>query len=270
MMARGGWVNTIHGNLEFLDEPKARWFRRVQHLYEKLQAEGRTKSFGGVPGNVEPYGFASLDSSGAVYTVVNPAQAVGELELPMLSRVQTRLGAGRIIFRDAGFAPVLHGNRIVLGPGQMAAVGFRRYADPAFDFGVQEDVVIARTIAPVEANFEQVGKNAVQAVVPPPVKGDLRILFQQRDEHGNMVRSWPGGPPNGKSVGTVLKIVAEQNGKALPVDIQYDKLIWSGLSWGAGEIRRKDFSANLPITIRCSSEEKGTVKLEGHLYEVEY
>src|SRR5438132_1523807 len=26
MLARGGWVNTIHGNIEFLDEEKAKWF----------------------------------------------------------------------------------------------------------------------------------------------------------------------------------------------------------------------------------------------------
>src|SRR5208283_5099030 len=59
MAARGGWVNTIHGNLELLDEEKARWFAKVQHLYEGLQAKGRTKTFGGIPGNVEPYGLHS-------------------------------------------------------------------------------------------------------------------------------------------------------------------------------------------------------------------
>ncbi len=230
MMARGGWINTIHGNLEFLDEEQAHWFAGVQRLYEKLQAEGRTKSFGGIPGDVEPYGFASFDATGSVYTVVNPAQFVQELELPKLSRVQSPSGHGRVIFRDAGFVPILSENRIELGPGQMAAIGFGRYADASFDFGVQEDVVIPETIAPVEANFHEAGKNIVEAMIQPPAKGELRILFQQRDEKGNIVRSWPGGPPNGKSVATVLKITAEQNGKLLPIDIPYDKVVWSGLS----------------------------------------
>jgi hypothetical protein len=270
MMARGGWVNTIHGNLEFLDEEKARWFARVQRLYEKLQAEGRTKTFGGIPGNVEPYGFGSFDSNGAVYTVVNPAQSMQELELPQLSRVQESPGAGRIIFRDAGFAPVLRGNRITLGPGQTAAAGFGRYAGQAFDFGVQEDVVIPRSIAPVEANFQQTEKNVIEAVIQPPTGGDLRIVFQQRDEKGNIMRSWPGGPPNGKSVGSVLKIVAEQNGKPLPIEMNYDKVIWSGLSWGAGEIRHADFIGARPLTIRCSSAEKNAVKLEARVYAVKY
>jgi hypothetical protein len=270
MMARGGWVNTIHGNLEFLDDPKARWFARAQKLYARLQAEGRTKSFGGIPGNVEPYGFGSYDPTGAVYTVVNPAQSVQELELPKLSRVQAPIGAGRIIFRDAGFATVLRGSRITLGPGQMAAVGFGRYVGMEFNFGIQEDVIIPQKISPIEASFQSAGNNTIQAEIQPSAKGDLRILFQQRDENGNILRSWPGGPPKGKSVGTVLKIIVEQNGKSLPVDIQYDKVIWSGLSWGAGEVRRKDFSTSGSITIRCSSEEENTVRLEAKLYQVEY
>ena len=270
MMARGGWVNTIHGNLEFLDENKARWFARAQRLYENLQAEGRTKAFGGIPGDVEPYGFGSLDSAGAVYTVVNPAQSIAELELPKLSRMQAPLGSGRVIFRDAGFVPALRGNRITLGPEQMAAIGFGHYAGPSFDFGIQEDVVIPRAISPLETKFQDAGKNAIDASIARPAKGDLRIIFQQRDENGNIMRSWPGGPPNGKSVATVLKISAEQNGKPLPIATPYDKLVWSGLSWGAGEIRRQDMSPKSPIQIRCSSAEQGTVRLEARLFLVTY
>jgi len=270
MMARGGWVNTIHGNLEFLDEDKARWFASAQRLFERLQSLGRTKTFGGIPGELQPYGFASFDSTGAVYTVVNPAQSVQELELPKLSRAQQPPGRGRIIFRDAGFSPELRGEHIILGPGQMAAAGFGRYAGPDFDFGVQEDVVIPRAIAPIAANFEPAEGNSILAVITPPAKGDLRILFQQRDEKGNIMRSWPGGPPNGTSVGKVLKITAEQNGKRLPIVITYDKVIWSGLSWGAGEIRQRDFVVGQPLTVHCSSAEKAPMKLEGRVYTVEY
>jgi hypothetical protein len=268
--ARGGWINTIHGNLEFLNDADADWFARVQRIYERLQAEGRTKTFGGIPGDVQPYGFGSVGAGGAIYTVMNPAQSVEEIELPLLSRVQEPLGQGKVIFRDAGFAPELNGNRIRLGPGQLAAVGFGRYAAPEFDLGVQEDVKIPRAIAPVDAAFVSEGTNAIEATIAAPTKGDLRILFQQRGSDGSVMRSWPGGPPKGKSVGTVLKILAEQDGKALPIEINYDRVIWSGLSWGAGEIRRKDFSAKGPITIRCSSEEKNPVRLEAHVYEVEY
>jgi hypothetical protein len=268
--ARGGWVNTIHGNLELLGDQEAAWFARVQKLFAGLQAQGRTKTFGGLPGNVEPYGFGSLDATGAVYTVMNPSQSFQEIELPLLARTQPPLGQGRILFRDAGFVPALKGNRVSLGPGQLAAIGFGRYTDAAFDFGVQEDVVIPQKILRVETKFGVVEKNKVEATIAPPANGDLRILFQQRDANGQIMRSWPGGPPNGKPMGSVLKIEAEQDGKPVPVNVQYDRQIWSGLSWGAGEIRSKDLSGKGPIRIRCSSAEPETRNLEGYIWIVEY
>jgi hypothetical protein len=203
---------------------------------------------------------------------VNPAQAVKEIELPALSRVQEPLRGGRIIFRDAGFVPVLQGRRITLGPGQMAAVGFGAYATPEYQLGVQEDVVIPRSITPMATTFsaKESETNAITATVAAPRKGDLRIIFQQYGKDGGLRRSWPGGPPSGTSVEKVLKIYAEQNGKAVPVQINYDKQIWSGLSWGAGEIKRENFASGQPITIRCSSSEKDPVRLVAKLYEVEY
>lgn len=270
MVARGGWVNTIHGNMEFLDEGKARWMAKVQKLYESFKARGRTKTFGGIPGEVQPYGFGSFDSDGAVYAVVNPAQDVAEVRLPLLSRAQATLGSGRVIFRDAGFVPALRGNKITLGPGQLAAVGFGRYAAQEFDLGVQDDVHIPRSIAPLRARFTANASNEIETTLPAPAKGDLRIIFQQRATDGAILRSWPGGPPNGLSVGKVLKIFAQQNGKTLPVELDYDRVVWSGLSWGAGEIRHGVFLPGQPIVIRCSSGEKNPVVLEGKAYEVEY
>ncbi|MGH9732971.1 MAG: hypothetical protein ACRD8A_00085 [Candidatus Acidiferrales bacterium] len=270
MASRGGWVNTIHGNLEYLTDEDVRWFARVQKIYAPLQAEGRTKTFGGIPGDVEPYGFGSVDVDGAIYTVMNPAQAVRTIEMPLLSRVQPPLSKGRVIFRDAGFLPSLQGNNITLGPGQLAAVGFGRYAAAEYDLGVQEDVHIPRSIAPVTANFSAAEKNAVEASIHPPREGDLRIIFQQRGMDGQVLRSWPGGPPNGTSMGKVLEISAKQGDKDLPVAISYDKKIWSGLSWGAGEIKHSDFASSDPITIRCSSAEKNPVRLDARVYVVEY
>jgi hypothetical protein len=270
MAARGGWINTIHGNLEFLSDADARWFAKVEDIYQKFKAEGVTKTFGEIPGDVQPYGFGSIDSDGEIYTVVNPAQAVEEIELPLLTRIQKPLQNGRVIFRDAGFVPVLKGNRVRLGPGQLAAVGFGKYANPEYDLGIQDDVVIPDSIEPIAAEFKTTARNTIEATIPAPEKGDLRIIFQQRDMKGNIKRSWPGGPPNGIPMGQVLKIHAGQDGKDVPVEIDYDKKIWSGLSWGAGEIKHGDFAVRKPIIIQCSSREKDSVVLEGHLYVVVY
>ncbi len=68
----------------------------------------------------------------------------------------------------------------------------------------------------------------------------------------------------------MLKIVVEQGGTTLRIEINYDKQVWSGLSWGAGEIKHANFAAGSPIRIRCLSEEKSKVVLEGHLYSVDY
>ena len=270
MVARGGWINTIHGNLEFLTDDQARWFAKVQSIYAPLQAMGRTKTFGGIPGEEKPYGFGSFTAEGAIYTVMNPGQSIEEVEMPQLSRVQPRIEGGRILFTDAGFRPVLSGNRIRLGPGQMATIGFGRYAAAKYDLGIQQDVRIPLEIRRLPAHFEPREQNVIEATISAPSKGDLRIILRQRGSDGHQQRSWPGGPPNGTSVGKILVLHATQGGKEIPIDINYDKVIWSGLSWAVGEIHYADVHAGDPLVIRCSSAEKESVALGCQLYVVEY
>lgn len=270
MIARGGWINTVHGNLEFLDDEQARWFAKVQAMYAPLQAMGRMKTFGGIPGEVQPYGFGSFDAEGAIYTVVNPRQSVESIEMPLLSRIQKPLLAGRVLFRDAGFTPTLKGDRITLGAGQMAAVGFGKFSDVKYDLGIQPDVRIPVSIRSLAAQFRTNGNNVIEAVVDAPNSGDLRIVLQQRGSDGHLMRSWPGGPPNGASVDKVLTLRATQDDKDVPIEINYNKVIWSGLSWAVGEVRHTSMHTGQPIAIRLASAEKNEVTLEGHLYVVSY
>jgi hypothetical protein len=165
---------------------------------------------------------------------------------------------------------VLNGNKIRLGPGQMAAVGYGKYAAKENDLGVQEDVKIPRSITVMPVPFASKEKNTIEATLASPQHGDVRIIFQQKNNDGAIMRSWPGGPPKGTSVGKVLRIVAEQNGKPVPIEVNYDKVIWSGLSWAAGEVRHGNLAPGLPVTIRCSSTEKDPVKLEARVYAIEY
>ncbi len=269
MMARGGWVNTVHGNLEFLTDEDARWFTRVQSLYLRLQSMGRTKTFGGIPGEIKPYGFGSFSTEGAVYAVLNPAQAVEQISLPQLSQVQGPLAGGHIIFRDAGFSPVLSGSTIKLGPGQMAVVGFGRYAQ--YDLGIQDDVQIPRAISPLSAQFTPHGKNVIEATFGLPAHSDIRVVMQQHSaKDGTIMRSWKGGPPNGTNMGKFFVLKAWQAGKEIPVEIEYDKIIWSGLSWAVGEIRSSELAPGQPVTIQASSSEDDPVSLSGAVYQVKY
>lgn len=68
----------------------------------------------------------------------------------------------------------------------------------------------------------------------------------------------------------MLVLKATQGGKDVPIEINYDKMIWSGLSWAVGEIRHSALTAGQPLTIRCSSEEKNPVALEGKAFVVKY
>ena len=270
MLARGGWINTVHGNLELINDEDARWFARVQSLFLKLQSLGRTKSFGGIPGEIQPYGFGSADANGAVYVVVNPAQSVQSIQMPLLSQEQQPLGPGRLLFTDAGFQPNISGNKVELGPGQMAMVGFGKYNSPKYDFGVQKDVVIPRGIRLLESKFQSTGKGVIEATIPVPATGDLRLVMQQHNPDGSIRRTWAGGPPNGTNMGEVFLLEAMQNGHRLPVAINYDKVIWSGLSWAVGEIQRKDLQPGGSVTLRFTSKEKDPVTLSGNVYEVSY
>ncbi len=71
-------------------------------------------------------------------------------------------------------------------------------------------------------------------------------------------------------MGKILVLLAWQDGRPLPIQVNYDLAIWSGLSWAVGEIRHSEMEAGQPVTIRCLSNEKGSVTLDGNIFTVEY
>lgn len=270
MMMRGGWVNTIHGNLELLSGGDARWMARAQSLFLELEGLGRIHTFGGIPGDIEPYGFVGITTRGSVYVVMNPAQTMVSLTLPRLAPEQPPLGNGGMQFRDAGYVPVLSGNRITLGPGQMAMVGYGAYASPEYDFGVQMDVVIPNSIQHVSAEFRTTAPNTIEAAVEAPANGALRVIMRQRTPDGHIYRTHAGAPPDGENMGKVFSIEVTQDGRNIPVTMDYNKIIWSGLSWAVGEVKADDLAPNEPVVVRFHSEEKDPMKLEGKVYHVVY
>ena len=265
LMARGGRVNTVHGNLEFLDDAEARWFAKAQALYEPLQRAGAMGSFGGIPGDAEPYGFAARGPDGALDLVVNPTQSVRSLNLPAEPGAAA-IPAERILFRDAGFEPALDGDSIRLGPGQLALVGIGRYADAANDLGIGADVRIPRRIAPWTAALTERARPAtVTSEVMPPETGDLRIVVQQHDSSGRPLRS-----VSESGMGGFFVITAVQDGALLPLRVEYNKLLWSGLSWAVAEIQHDRIAPGKPISLRVTSAETDPIRLDVRLYRVEY
>ncbi|HEY3376941.1 MAG TPA: hypothetical protein VGL77_05540, partial [Armatimonadota bacterium] len=253
-LARGGWVNTYYGNLDLIDAEKAAWFAKAQSIFLPLQDRTRAEVFGGLPGKAEPYGFALCAGDDGLLTVVNPSQTIATLALPAQ-------GAMRLLFRDAGFLPVLADGQITLGPEQMALIGVGSYADPDYDLGVQDDVLIPSEIARLDVPFSADGEKAITATLTAPADGVLRVILRQHESPTRVKRTSGGSPPDGISLGKIFTITATQGNREIPVTINYDKAMWSGLSWAVGELSLAGLQADMPLTVRCATTEPAAVTL---------
>jgi len=264
-LARGGWVNVYHGNLELLSDDDAKWFAKVQNIYHPLQAQDSTVTFGAIPGTGKPYGFKSSSKKGTVCTVVNPSQAILTMELPVAS-----LTNSKVLYSDGGFRPQIKGNKVTIGAEQLVVVGFDGYADAKYELGIDETIHIPVAIDHIDSAFATTGKNMIEGDVSAVKDKDMRIIMQQFDPKGTPHRSWPGSPPDGKKVSEVIKINVSQDGSDVLLHIEYDKVIWSGLSWAAGEVKQGSFDPNKPLHIKCTTDEKDELKLTANVYAVGY
>jgi hypothetical protein len=256
-LARGGSVNAYYGNLDLLSDEDAVWFAQVQRMFFELQQSSTVHTFGGIPGAGEMYGFAAANTQGALVTVVNPSQKKQSMALPLTDQPV-------LLFTDSGFKPIIDTNMITLGAEQIALVGYGDYA--SVELGQETDVVIPEVIDSLDAEFIPDSDHSICATVLPLSSGKLRVVFQQVNQQGRAVRS--SGDKSLTTLGQVLTITAEQAGRNLPVEINYDKAIWSGLSWAVGEIAVKDTMQ--PVKIRCTSAEKRDVTLKASLHRVVY
>ncbi len=264
-LARGGWVNVYHGNLELVNNEDAKWFAKVQGIYHGLQKEDSTVTFGSIPGKGQPYGFKSSTANGTVCTVVNPSQQIATITLPVEDGA-----APYILYADGGYIPVARANMLSIGPEQLVVVGYGQYASKNNFMGVDNSISIPISIENIDAAFASTAKNSITAQVSPVAGKNVRIIMQQFGKNGLPYRSWPGAPPDGKKVSEVIIIKASQDGKELPMHIEYDKVIWSGLSWAAAEIKHGTFDPEKPLTVQCMTMDKEELNLKADIYVVSY
>lgn len=263
-LARGGWLNVYHGNIDLLNNEDARWFAGVQKTYLELQQFGRISIIGGIPGKPEVYGYESNAIDGKLFTLVNPSQSAREVQLSFDDYPD-----GRVLFTDKGFFPILEHNKLTIGPEQIVVVGLGKYNSEAYQWGYEDDVVIPQQISSLKAEWQIKDEHTVESQLQNP-SGTVRVVFSQLDGWGNPFRSWGGAPPDGTKMNEFIKITARQGKKNVPVRIDYDRMIWSGLSWGVGEIDAKHLNTKSPLTVTCWSKEGESKNFKIELYSVVY
>jgi hypothetical protein len=242
--ARGNRVNTYYGDLSLLDNGDRAWFAKVQSLYYPLQAAGNTSLFGAYPGVGNPYGFLGHDAEGAVCTVLNPGATDADVRLPIPQERQAK-----VLFTDAGRAPVMTNGIIHMGPGQLAVVGSGAYAEHKWDLGTQADVLIPESCKPLPVLDVVRGPRSVSATVLAPNSGALRIMCSQSGSDGRPWRVTGGPPPSGIPLAKLLVLTADQNGKQLEMRRDYDRQIWSGLSWAVADIAREAMTPGRSVRV---------------------
>lgn len=268
--ARGGWMNTYYGNMDLLTPEDAKWFAKAQKLFFDLQEFGRFETFGSIPAAAQPYGFIGRNHTGALYTVVNPSQEVKSIPLPDRGFSDKPV---RLLFTDAGFKPIVTENSIVLGPEQMALVGAGSYANKMYDLGVQDDVIIPLSSREVPIT---IGKSADVIwsfeFIPQPNMATLRMVFSLEERDGKPLRITGGELQQRVSMGQVLRLEVAQTDSQIPVSIQYDKKIWSGLSWVVAEVDVKNLTPGTPVKVQLSADpaQAGSAIISGKLYSVVY
>jgi hypothetical protein len=195
--------------------------------------------------------------------VVNPSQSFQKIELPPQFSE-----SAYILFHDKGFTPVLSSAELMLGPEQLVVMGNGKFNSKEYQWGTENDVIIPRQIEQIDTQIQITDKRSAIVKLNPQKGLDIRVLFSQYDESGYPFRSWGGAPPNGTKMNEFLTITAKQSKKNIPVSINYDKMIWSGLSWASGVIRASDIDYKRPLEIICTSKEGESRLFKIQVYNV--
>lgn len=234
-LARGGDFNVLYGELGQFDDVNGAWMAEVQRLFEDAVASGESVPFGGLPGIGEPYGWALPNG---LCVVVNPQPAPETITCP--------LGLRCVLFRDAGFEPILADGSVTLGPYQMALLGVNRPG-----LGIQEDCVSEVRVPAAYRVVQDLGSRVVIETTP----GDLRLIVRKRDAEGRLVRNYLAD----RSIAETLAIRARQGETELDVSLQHDRIVWSGMSWGAAEVVAE---GQAPVTFEIEAREPEVTTLE--------
>jgi hypothetical protein len=156
------------------------------------------------------------------------------------------------LFNDSGHKPNLSGNNLSIGPEQMVLIGFGKYASPEFHLGEETDVKIPEMLEELNVDFKKTDKNTLKTDFQINKAGTYRLVFRQFSPDGMPCRLTGGGYPDGTSLDQLQILKVEVNNVNIPLHYEYDKALWSGLSWSAAEFKLPDDLQNQTVTVSYS------------------
>ena len=60
----------------------------------------------------------------------------------------------------------------------------------------------------------------------------------------------PAARRNGENMGEVFALSATRNRRPVPIHIDYDEIVWSGMNGALGEIDTRDRKPGLPLVVQ--------------------
>lgn len=267
-LMRGGWANTYYGDLSLLSDSDAAWFAKIQSEGLNLQAEGHTFVLGNLPGKGAIYGFGLKAENRALLALVNSGTDFQTFDFSCAEL--SKLEKQSILYHDAGFKPEVNGTVIRLAPEQLVLLSFGTFLKGNLNLGTDNDVTVPASLKIISPVYFDKGNNTASASLKAPESGNLRIIFRQFGANGFPMRSTGGGKTNDPGLDTIFKIQVKQSSKDLAVRINYNKTIWSGLSWAVGEVKSTDFTPGQSLEVHFTSTEKARVSITAEFQAVVY
>jgi hypothetical protein len=261
-LARGAYFQTMYGDLSLLNSEDAAFFGKTQKLYNGMYPYAKTSLFGGIPGKGEVFGYLSESNDGQLITVCNPSQNRTKVAFPDFLKTKKAL----LLFADSGYTPLIENGTVSLGAEQLAVIGFGKYAQSDFTLGKGDNVLpIPNQTEKIPVQFASSSLEISGSFVPKQA-GRYRLLFQQFKKYNIPLRSTGGGKPGAKSLGEINKIQVLVAGKPIKPEIQYDKIIWSGLSWAAAEWELQAKNIGEEVLMKYTGSDGQIFSLTGELY----
>ena len=226
-LARGGNLTVLYGDLSLFDDDDAQWIATVLDLFSTKFNGNEAKSFGGIPGKGQPYGWVVGQS---LCVVVNPG--------PEVSKVLVPSGDWQIAFSDSGFKPYFEDGLLTIGPFQIAFLSHCHIS-----LGVQSDFESA---VMAQADFKVIEHTASRQVIESQ-SGELSVFVRQLNQGGDLVRTYSGA----HSAAEALQISAFQGDVPCATELHTDRVVWSGMSWASADITGIG-PTPVRITVSCS------------------